>query len=164
MKRESFFGNRRIGYRECVLSDLLTEDENSEGVSLVESMLVQTLMNEIIDTSITLQLKSRSQHSIFLRLRSSDGTKNAEITLVNLARVLLDIEFAYHDDLAEDVNIIFDTAKRVAESNACQSLVELGYTITAFVDFGGSIADVSNLKVIGISSHVDWILGRQAHI
>ena len=135
MKRESFFGNRRIGYRECVLSDLLTEDKNNEGITSSRIYAHLNTDKREIDISISLQSKSRSQHSIFLRLQPSDETKNAEITLVNLARILLDIQFAYHDDLAEDVIIVFDTAKRVAESKACQSLVELGYTITAFVDF-----------------------------
>ena len=69
--------------------------------------------------------------------------KNAELTLINLAHTLLDIPPSSHGDFVEDVNTILDTAKRVAESKACQSLVEVGYTITAFVNFGNSIADVS---------------------
>ena len=39
--------------------------------------------------------------------------------------------------------MMFDIAKNAAKSDACQSLVNIGYKITAFVEFGNSIADVS---------------------
>ena len=83
---------------------------------------------------------------MFLCLKPSDKMKNAELTLINLAHVLLDIHPSNYY-FADNVNAIFDTAKCVAESKACRSLVEVGYTITAFVEFGDSIANVSIFKL-----------------
>lgn len=73
--------------------------------------------------------------------------KNAEITLVNLANVLFDDQPSNYGDFAENINAIYGTAMRVAKSKACQSLVGVGNTITAFVKFGDSIAAVSRLKL-----------------
>ena len=100
-----------------------------------------------LDVCVTLQSKSRSQHSIFLSLQKSDETKNAELFLLNLAQDLLDIPPSNHASFADSVNAIFDMAKRIAESGACRTLVEIGYTITAFVEFGNSIANVSNFEL-----------------
>ena len=96
-----------------------------------------------IDVCVTLQSKSKSQHSIFLSLQESDETKNAELFLLNLAQDLLDIPPSNLASFADSVNAIFDIAKRTAESGACRTLVDVGYTITAFVEFGNSIANVS---------------------
>ena len=84
---------------------------------------------------------------MFLCLQPSDKMKNAEMTLINLAHALLDIHPSSHGNFVENVNAIFDTAKCVAESKACRSLVDVGYTITAFVEFGDSIANVSIFKL-----------------
>ena len=101
-----------------------------------------------IDVHITLQSQDDSKPSVALCLRPSDKMKNAEITLMNLAHTLLGVHPSNDSNLAEKVNTIFDAAKRVAESKVCQSLMEVGYSITAFVEFGDSIAEVRILMLI----------------
>ena len=66
---------------------------------------------------------------------------------MNLARILLDINTSNDYSFVENVNMMFDIAKNAAKSDACQSLVNIGYKITAFVEFGDSIADVGTFQV-----------------
>lgn len=71
---------------------------------------------------------------------------NTELTLINLAHVLFDIHPSNYD-FADNVNAIFDIAMSAAKTDGCQSLVNIGYKITAFVEFGDSIADVGTFQV-----------------
>ena len=121
--------------------------KNSEGIGSTVFLLSKSYINKV-DVRIAFQSKVKSQPVIALCLQPSDKMKNAGITLLNLAHILLGIHPSNHRDFAESVNALFDTAKRLAESDAYKSLVEASHTIKAFIEFGGSIADVSHFDLV----------------
>lgn len=131
--------DKSIGSIERPLKDILNGGD--KGKDKLVHFLTNVNGGEI-DASISLLSKSGAC-SLFLYIQPSDEMKNTVISLVNLAHVLFEIQPSNHDDIAKDVNEIFDTARNVARSKECRSLVEVGYFIDTFVKVGDSIAEVS---------------------